>query len=244
MTSLRTGQPVSVKSDRQLRKIHASIKRYYTELISIHGATPRGVDWTCVATQELRFVQLLRICDFAAPFSLNDVGCGYGALVAYLRRRHRDVEIDYLGIDLSPAMVHRAGRIWKDCNFVNFVVATNSPRIADYSVASGIFNVKLDRPTDLWENFIANTLEDMCATSRRGFAVNLMAPQRLEHAQEPDLYCTAPEPWISYCEQKLRRPVEVLKDYGMREFTLLAHQQRSAEISAVIRPRSKCNKGS
>jgi SAM-dependent methyltransferase len=234
---------MSIRSDGRLAKIHASIKRYYTELLSTHGATPRGVDWTCVATQELRFVQLLRVCDFAAPFSLNDVGCGYGALVAYLQRRHRDTEIDYLGIDMAPAMIHQARRIWKDCNFVDFVVATTSPRIADYSVASGIFNVKLDQPADLWEDFIANTLEDMWATSRRGFAVNLMAPRLLEHAQDPDLYCVAPKPWVSYCEQKLRGSVEVLRDYGMREFTLLVHQQRCAETSADIRARSKRNKG-
>jgi hypothetical protein len=28
----------------------------------------------------MRFVQLLKLRDFMSPFSLNDLGCGYGAL--------------------------------------------------------------------------------------------------------------------------------------------------------------------
>ncbi|MGN8544218.1 class I SAM-dependent methyltransferase [Bradyrhizobium sp. 13971] len=71
---------------------------------------PARVDWSCQATQDLRFVQLLKLCDFSAPFSLNDIGCGYGALCAYLARRHPQAEIDYLGIDLSRAMISRARR--------------------------------------------------------------------------------------------------------------------------------------
>src|SRR5580693_3571806 len=87
--------------------VHARTAEYYTQKVKAFGCTPFGVDWTCQPTQEMRFVQLLKLCDFSAPFSINDLGCGYGALVAFLYRRHAGCAIDYLGIDLSGEMVRR-----------------------------------------------------------------------------------------------------------------------------------------
>jgi SAM-dependent methyltransferase len=225
-------------ADLRLRNVRLSINRYYADLIAQHGATPRGVDWSCAATQQLRFVQLLRICDFAAPFSLNDVGCGYGALLDYLAKRHGGASIDYLGFDLSPAMIRHAKRLWRSSENARFVVANASPRIADYSVASGIFNVKLDQPTDLWEHFIVSTIDDMHATSRRGFAFNLIAGP-LGRDDEPELYCIAPARWVGYCEQKLHCSVEIIADYGMREFTVLVRLARSAHRHRSPQPQHR-----
>src|SRR5713101_5413247 len=158
--------PTSVDSGRGLDDIHATIQAYYDQKLQRYGAPPRGVDWTCLATQELRFVQLLKLCDFSTAFSLNDLGCGYGALLTYLAKYHAEAEVDYLGVDLSAAMVRRAKRLQQQCRTVAFVRASVSPRIADYSVASGIFNVKLHQSVDSWEHFVRKTLIDMHATSR------------------------------------------------------------------------------
>ncbi|HTB40956.1 MAG TPA: class I SAM-dependent methyltransferase [Reyranella sp.] len=203
-----------------LRSVHARIEAYYADKISRHGASPRGVDWTCTATQQLRFVQLLKLCDFSQPFSLNDVGCGYGALVGFLAWRHPEAEVDYLGVDLSPAMISRARRRHRGTPGRRFVVGNDSPRVADYAVASGVMNVMLDHPRDLWEEFVADTLRRMHASSRRGFAVNFMAERRDGTATE-GLYRADPARWTSFCQQTLGCAVEVVGGYGMREFTLL-----------------------
>ena len=155
--------------------VHARIAPYYGETVARHGATPRGVDWRCVPTQELRFIQLLKLCDFSRPFSLNDVGCGYGALIGFIARRHPQATIDYLGIDLSPAMISRARRRHRGAAGRRFVVGSGIPRTADYAVASGVMNVMLDHPPALWEEFVAETLRCMHASARLGFAVNFMA---------------------------------------------------------------------
>ena len=202
-----------------LRPVHARIEAYYADKISRHGATPRGVDWTCTATQELRFVQLLKLCDFSQPFSLNDVGCGYGALVGFLAWRHPRAEVDYLGVDLSPAMISRARRRHRGSRC--FVVGSDIPRVADYAVASGVMNVMLDHPRKLWEEFVADTLRRLHASSRRGFAVNFMAEKPDGTATE-GLYRTDAAHWSSFCQQTLGCAVEVVGGYGMREFTLLA----------------------
>src|SRR5437868_9480849 len=126
---------IASSGDRALTGIYADIAAYYSAKVARFGATPSGVDWTCQATQEMRFVQLLKLCDFASPFSLNDLGCGYGALVAYLDRRHHDCAVEYLGIDVSEAMVRQARRLWREHSGAAFAVGHASPRTADYAVA-------------------------------------------------------------------------------------------------------------
>jgi SAM-dependent methyltransferase len=199
---------------------YGGIERYYSRRIAAYGATPAGVDWACARSQERRFEQLLSLCDFSAPFSLNDIGCGYGALWHHLAARRRKASIDYCGIDLSPAMVEAARRLGANRPRRRFVVAQASPRTADYAVASGIFNVKLRTPIVRWERFIAATLSDMHATSRRGFAVNFRVREK-GSAERPQLYHADAATWSRFCEEQFKAAVEVRENYGLREFTLL-----------------------
>ena len=209
-------------AEGHLEGLYADIARYYTHKVTTHGTTPLGVDWPCVPTQELSFVQLLRLCDFKTPFSLNDVGCGYGAVLRLLAKRHRRLHIDYLGVDLSPAMVLQARRLWHKRASTEFVIGNASPRLADYSIASGIFNVKLNQPEAAWLQFIKTTLSAMHATSRRGFAVNFLAPLREGLTAQPELYRARPDLWARHCEREFGMAVEMLADYGMQEHTMLA----------------------
>jgi hypothetical protein len=62
-------------------KILVNVQRYYDAKVEAHGATARGADWNSAESQQLRFRQLLKLCDQPGPFVINDYGCGYGALV-------------------------------------------------------------------------------------------------------------------------------------------------------------------
>ncbi len=199
-----------------LRSVYASTADYYTRKAKEFGATPFGVDWSCAATQEMRFVQLLRLCDFDVGFTVNDLGCGYGALLAFLDREHAGCEVDYLGIDVSMAMVRLARQQFPKRRGARFVTGHTIPRVADYSVASGIFNVRLDQPVRTWEAFIAATLQHMAKCSLRGFAVNFV------WAPSPGLYATTSSRWADYCARQLAAEPELVENYGLREFTLLA----------------------
>jgi len=213
--------------DQEFAEIYASVESYYSEKVIAFGPTPHGADWDSIITQEVRFSQLLKICDFSAPFALNDVGCGYGALWSYLTKYHSETDIDYLGFDVSPAMINHADSLQRDLSRAGFRVAKAAPRIADYAVASGIFNVRLDQPLERWERYVGRTLADMHASSRRGFAVNFMTPDAVNENPE-GLYCTTPAPWIRFCQDQLRSSAQVLVGYGLREFTLLARPRASA----------------
>ena len=62
------------------------VQEYYDEKIRTHGPTARGVDWKSAESQQLRFAQLVRVIDSSRPFTVNDFGCGYGALLDYLKQ--------------------------------------------------------------------------------------------------------------------------------------------------------------
>ena len=212
----------SIAADcKDLATLYAEIEAYYTAKVVKFGATPLGVDWSCLPTQELRFVQLLKLCDFRSAFSINDLGCGYGALLPYLERRHAGCPIDYVGVDLSQAMLRRARRLWRGRSNVSFVHGHASPRLADYSVASGIFNVQTNQPRDAWERFVAETLDQLHRTSRRGFSVNFMKAPAAGTPDRKGLYSTEPERWAGYCAAQFGSATELLDGYGLREFTLI-----------------------
>lgn len=207
-------------ADPALDAVCEHVEAYYSAKFARHGASPLGVDWSCMATQWLRFVQLLKVCSFEAPFSLNDLGCGYGALAAFLADRYPDGGIDYLGIDMSPAMVRSARRLHRGKATTHFAIGRSGSRIADYTVASGIMNVMLGSPVSLWESFVRAILLDMSHMSRRGFSVNFL--RRPTPGAPPDaLYCTEPATWSRFCREELGCTVELLDDYGLPEFTLL-----------------------
>jgi hypothetical protein len=66
-------------------KILKDIELYYSEKINSFGPTAQGVDWNSGQAQLLRFKQLCKvISNPEKPFSLTDLGCGYGALYSYL----------------------------------------------------------------------------------------------------------------------------------------------------------------
>lgn len=202
-----------------LELLRSSVEAYYTRKVRTFAATPLGVDWPSTPSLELRLVQLLKVCDFPPPFSLNDLGCGYAAALDLIERRWPANRIDYLGIDLSADMIAHARRRWHQRPGSDFVVGHECGRVADYSIASGVFNVRLDHTAQLWAAHIRAMLMDLHRSSHRGFAVNFMLPAAASHA--PELYGSQPGPWVAYCETELGRSVEVVQDYGMDEYSLL-----------------------
>jgi hypothetical protein len=63
---------------------------HYRDSFERHGPTPQGVDWNGEASQRRQFDELMRILPAAGPFSVNDFGCGYGALADVLLARGQE----------------------------------------------------------------------------------------------------------------------------------------------------------
>jgi hypothetical protein len=101
-------------------------------------------------------------------------------------------------------------------------------RSADYSVASGIFNVKLKHSREAWEGTIRAALAGLASNSRRGFAVNFLLEPMQAFLAEPGLYTTAPDRWAAYCARQFNAEVDVIGGYGMPEFTLIVRARPRA----------------
>lgn len=82
----------------------SEVASYYANKLAEHGDTPQGVDWNGEESQTIRFEQLCKLIDLEKlAFSLNDLGCGYGALLDHLRGKHH--ACSYLGVDVSHEMI-------------------------------------------------------------------------------------------------------------------------------------------
>jgi cyclopropane fatty-acyl-phospholipid synthase-like methyltransferase len=188
-----------------------------------HGETPRGVDWNGEESQALRFEQLCKIVDTSNQFSINDLGCGYGALYDFLSNEYEG--FSYSGIDVSESMVQAAEQRYKNESKARFV-ASNEPYInADYGVASGIFNVRLGRSDDEWRSYLETTLDILNRTSRLGFAFNCLTSYSDADKMRNYLYYADPCVLFDLCKRRYSRNVALLHDYGLYEFTILVRKQ-------------------
>ena len=200
--------------------IHDHVRRYYDSRLATYGTSPQGVDWSSAESQELRFVQLERVMDAAAPTSLLDYGCGYGAMLDHLRGAGWTG--DYVGLDLSEEMVGAARALHPDDG--DFVTALPTDRTFDHVVASGIFNVRLEHPMDEWRDYVADTLDHIHRRARRGWAVNMLTSYSDADRMRDDLYYADPAAYFDLCMRTFSRRVAVLHDYGLYEFTLLVRR--------------------
>lgn len=188
--------------------IEQAVADYYGRTLRAHGPTARGVDWSSQAEQELRFAVLLEVVDWTPAPVLLDYGCGYGALATYLSGR----ACSYVGYDISAPMLAAARRAHPDRRFVE------APEPADYVIASGIFNVKLDTPAPRWEAYVDETIAQMVALARCGLAFNMLPPASPPERARPDLHYAEPDAIAARCAEL--GDVSIRRDYGLWEFTV------------------------
>ena len=210
-------------SEGQQREVLADVAQYYSAKLVAHGATPSGVDWNGRESQELRFRQLLRLFESRADcFSVNDLGCGYGALYDDLAARA--MEFEYCGADISAVMIERARLLHAGAAHCRFVSGVDELPVADYTVASGIFNVKLAASQARWNAYVAETLRTMDRLSRSGFAFNCLTHYSDRDKMLDRLYYAEPAAVFDFCKRNFSRNVALLHDYGLYEFTILVRK--------------------
>ena len=194
------------------------IAHYYSSKVIEYGCNPKGVDWNDAPSQITRFVQLLKIIDGNNKFTINDIGCGYGALYEFMKNKYQFFE--YYGLDISKVMIENASNNYKSEN-VSFSVSNIPESIANYSVASGIFNVKLNVKNHDWLNYIKYTIDIMNQKSNKGFAFNCLTSYSDRDKMRNDLYYADPLFLFDYCKKKYSKNVAILHDYDLYEFTVL-----------------------
>lgn len=217
-------------AEANLERALAQSETYHRKAFEDHGATAAGVGWKDRASQLLRFRQLAQIMQPppAEPVSVNDFGCGYGALLEYLDGLSGVSVREYFGYDIS-AIALVAARKHADAR-ATFIQADEVTEDADYSFCSGTLNFKGEASDETWRSYVERAIEQLASRSRVGFAFNLMSTH--VDFTKPDLFYADPAYFFTFCKSRISRYVTLLHDYPLYEWTILVRMELPTQETA------------
>jgi len=198
---------------------------YFSEKLEAFGTTSKGVDYNGPEAQERRFEQLVKVINYARPFTVIDYGSGYGAMFDFLSKC--GWQFEYYGIDLIEKMVIAGRKAHKDFPNAHFTIHENEVPTADYLLAGAIFNIKLETSYEDWQDFAVKTLHRMNGLCLKGFSFNMLTKysDADRMAQRPDLFYGDPLFFFDLCKRQFSRNVALLHDYGLYDFTILVRKE-------------------
>jgi len=205
-------------------KILKGINDYYTKKVSEFGLTPKGVDWNSKESQYERFKQLSKVIINDQPLRILDFGCGYGEFYSYLNQAFPNNNFLYIGYDISDAMILNARSVKRDNDNAIFVDKLPGEPV-DYSIASGVFNVKLDLAgDDEWKDYMLQTINTLNKISIKGFSFNALTKYSDTEHKRNYLFYSDPLWLFDYCKTNFSRNVALLHDYDLYEFTIIVRK--------------------
>jgi len=207
-----------------IEETQKKLDEYFTEKLETFGPTPKGIDCNGASAQLARFAELVRVIHPSKPFTVIDYGCGYGAMLDFLSAR--GWQFEYYGVDLIEKMIAAGSEIHKDFSNAHFTTDEKELLVADYLVAQGIFNIKMDSPYDKWQEMILETLPRMNALCSKGFSFNMLTKysDADRMAERPDLFYGDPLFFFDFCKRNFSRNVALLHDYGLYDFTIIVRK--------------------
>ena len=210
----------------ELKRALDGVAQLYEKSLSDHGLDSKSVGWKDEESQLLRFQKLVYVIDERASngeeISVNDLGCGYGAMFRYLDAIDGVRLGKYFGYDISDEMLNTAKGVVADprAEFIKGARATNE---ADYSFVSGTFNVKLEASDEVWGEHVKAALLNLAEKSRRGLAFNLLSTY-VDWKQD-HLYYADPFVFFDFCKRNLSPHVALLHDYPLYEWTIIVRKK-------------------
>jgi SAM-dependent methyltransferase len=193
------------------------LARISSETLREHGVTAAGAGWREAASQELRFSVLAQAVQIRPgdAVTVNDLGCGYGALYDYLVGVGVDVQ-HYRGYDISDEML-AAARARVPAEHGCFSQAPLITDVADFSLLSGPLNLKV-ADDEAWQLYSRAVVLNLAQHSRRGFAFNMMTTKVTYRVEE--LHYADPVEWLEWCRREISPSLDLFEDYSLYEWTI------------------------
>ena len=200
------------------------INNYYTQKVIENGNSSQGVDWNSRESHFLRFKQLCKLFETNQSFSILDYGCGYGELINYLNENGYS-NYKYFGYDISDEMIKR-GKLLHNTSSIDFCDNLNQlkKQTFDYTIANGIFNVKLDTIEEIWKEYIIETINKINEISLKGFSFNILTKYADKGYMKDYLHYSDPLELFDYCKRNISNKVLLLHDYPLYEFTIIVRK--------------------
>lgn len=200
------------------------LDKFYQNNLQQFGSTAQGVGWKNDGAQKVRFSQLFKLVRSKETFSINDLGCGVADFVDFLI--HEKVSFDYRGYDMMPEMIQRSRDKFVNNKLVQLQTISNTSEIsqADYTIASGIFNIRLATSDEVWLRHILDTITIMNSKSNLGFAFNILSIYSDLEFRKAELYYADPLYLFDFCKRTFSQNVALLHDYGQYDFTIIVRK--------------------
>jgi len=199
------------------------IKKYFQNRIDTYGTTAKGADWNSLESQNIRFEQLAKVIRNNHNFSILDYGCGYGAFADYLEDSGYLLSKFY-GYDLLQSMVEKAVNLHPNKDKYFFTSKLSEIPQAEYAVASGVFNIRLEATYKTWTDFVTQSLTEMNLLSAKGFAANFLTKYSDPEKMISRLYYADPCFLFDYCKKHFSKNVTLLHDYTLYDFTIIVRK--------------------
>jgi len=202
--------------------IRESVAKYYAGRIAEFGSMAQGVDWKDETSQQLRHTQFLRLLERDYKASILDYGCGYGDFLSFLRSNGYSGQ--YWGFDIAAEMLHAAKRLHGESSNTHWIGDTRSHSSTDFTVASGVFNVKRQFSFAAWNDYVWSTVDEMDKISKKGFGFNMLSLHSDPEKRRGDLFYADPIVFLKKLVKLYGRKVALLQDYGLYEFTAIVRK--------------------
>ena len=212
-------------------KIQRELSAFAERFLEAHGPdTPLGVGWTraFAGRYEVMF-DLLRWDRARASterVSLLDLGSGAGHFYDFLQSQTA-VEVDYTGVDISPAFLEAARSRFPEARFLELdILEADGPLPQfDYVIANGLLNTRgsVDY-VEMWD-YAKRLIRAAYSMARGGLAVNVMT-KHLDWERD-DLFHVPFDDMAAFVRAELSPHFVFRQDYAAFEYTTYVYRSAS-----------------
>ena len=151
---------------------------FFTPLLKKHGYSVSALHWGSEASQNQRFIELLKIFtmfDSAGTVRLLDMGCGLGHLYKFLKNQGliEGWKIEYSGVDINEDFIKEAQKHHPEAKF-RMKDETIYDEKFDVVLCSGIFNLKFSEDFDI-DAYYTEELSRLFKASTYGASANFQS---------------------------------------------------------------------
>lgn len=205
--------------------INDEMNKYYKDMINKELTSSRQVGWRDELAQARRFQQLYKLVENEDEIQIADLGCGLADFYNFLEKYKKN--FIYVGYDLSEDMIKNAEkRIDKNKNNIelNHITKTEDMAEHDFTILSGIFNMKREVSNEEWLNYILNQLKIINSKSKKGFAFNLLTSYSDDEYKKDELFYAEPSFFFDFCKKNFSKNIALLHDYDEYDFTIIVRK--------------------
>jgi SAM-dependent methyltransferase len=193
------------------------IRGAYQKKFKKYGVDPKSLFWVDLGASHQRFRQMWAEIDFNNK-SVLDVGCGFGEMARFLKKRYKDVK--YTGVDIVPEFIDEAKKKYPEYQF-EVLDYFEDPMNEKYDVvmASGTLNSNLEKNME----FRKKAIKTMFEHTKKVCVFNMLGghPQP-ENDHESNIWYADSLEILKYC-MSLTRRVLLRHHYHPTDFTIFMY---------------------